>query len=182
MEEIWKDIPNYEGLYQASNFGKIRSYPRKGTRIKNDFYILQGGVNKKGYKQIILRKNNIPKTISLHRLIAKTFIPNLDNKSQINHIDGNKLNNKVENLEWIDNLENMRHSIKIGLRDEAIKKLKYINCKKINQYDINNNFIKQWNSIIEIQRELKIPNQNISKVCQHKRKTAGGYIWEYANN
>ena len=180
MEEIWKDIPNYEGLYQASNLGRIRSLPRKGTRTKEWHILKYNTKNQKHYCHIGLCKNGKSKTISLHRLIATTFIPNPNNLPQVNHKDGNKENNNVNNLEWVTNQENMIHSYKTGLRENSIKELVERNKRKINQYDLDGNFIKQWDSIKEAQDNLKIPNQNIVKVCQGKRHTAGGYIWQYS--
>lgn len=178
-EEIWKDIPGYEDLYQASNLGRIRSIPRKGTKTKNIHIIKYNTKNSKHYCHCGLCKNGKSKTISVHRIIALTFMPNPDNLPQVNHIDGNKENNKVSNLEWISNLENIKHSYKIGLRKEQVEKLRNINKRKVNQYDLDGNFIKQWDGIIDIQNELNIANQNIIKVCQHKRNKAGGYKWEY---
>ena len=94
MKEIWKDIPNYEGLYQASNLGRIKSIPRNGT-IKKE-RILKQTLDTTGYLTIGLHKDNKAKKVNVHRLIAKTFIPNINNYNVINHIDGNKTNNKIE--------------------------------------------------------------------------------------
>lgn len=178
-KEIWKPIKDYEGLYEVSNFGRIRSLPRQGTHSKNIHIISQNNKNSKGYWHCGLTKKGKQKTLSVHRLVAEAFIPNNDNLPQVNHIDGNKLNNNVNNLEWCTNIYNMQHSIKLGLRDKVFKKLALINSKKIDQYSKNGIFIKTWNSIAEIERELNICNQNICKVCQGKRHTAGGYIWKY---
>lgn len=126
----------------------------------------------KGYLGVRLYKNNEGKTIKIHRLVAEHFIPKEEGKEQVNHIDGNKENNKVENLEWCNQKENMQHSYKIGLRKNVVK--------PINQYDKNGNFIKKWESIMQAERELKIYNTNISACCLGKKKSAGGYIWKFA--
>lgn len=188
MIEIWKDIPSYEGYYQASNLGKIKSLKRIIMRKDGKPYLqkeqlLKPGRNRKGYLHCNLTKNFKQTNISVHRLVAITFIDNPNNLPQINHIDGNKENNSVDNLEWISNYDNMQHSIITGIRNvkKITDNLKKVNSRKVNQYDLDGNFIKAWDSIKDIQMELKIPNQNISKVCQGKRKKAHNYIFKYAD-
>ncbi len=107
MMEIWREIPGYDGLYLASNTGKIKSFSRykEGKELSGD------KLNKKGYKRVNIKN----KAYLLHRLIALTFIPNPYNKEQINHIDSNKLNNSIENLEWVSNQENRDHAVKNNL-------------------------------------------------------------------
>ena len=186
-KEIWKNIEEYENYYQVSNYGKVKSLKRIIIRSDNKPYLqkeqlLKPGKTKKGYLQVVLTKEFKTKPCRVHRLVAQAFIPNPNNLPQVNHIDGNKENNNVSNLEWVSNYDNMQHSIKTGLRD--IKKITNIlyesNRRPIIQYDINGNFIKKWNSIKDVEVQLNIPNQNIIKVCQNKRHTAGGYKWEYA--
>ena len=158
MTEEWKDIKDYEGLYQISNLGNIKSL------IKNK--ILKPYINKKnGYSYIGLHKNKKIEVIRIHKLVATHFIPNLNNFPVINHKNGIRNDNRVDNLEWCTQKYNITYSL----------------GKKISQYNINNNFIKEWNSAMEIERNLKISNSNINKCCQNKRKTAGGYIWKYSN-
>lgn len=131
-----------------------------------------------------LSKNFKEATKKVHRLVAMAFIPNPNNLPQVNHKDGNKLNNCVDNLEWITNYDNMQHSIITGLRDT--KKISKIATQKqkrpINQYDLQGNFIKKWCSIQSVEDELNICGRNIIKVCQGKRHSAGGYAWEYAKS
>lgn len=121
MEEIWHDIKGYEGLYQVSNYGNIKSMSRIRQGKKNRFYstkkrILKPHFNKKrGYYQVILMKNGVIKLFTCHRLVAKTFLINIRNKKYVNHINGNKLDNKVENLEWCTHSENIVHAYKNNL-------------------------------------------------------------------
>ena len=152
MLEIWKDIPNYEGLYQASNTGFIRN-----SRTNK---ILKPRIDKNGYFKHILYIKGVPKEFRTHRLIALTFIENSKNLLQINHIDENKQNNCIDNLEWVDAKTNNNHAtrnkrISVGVQKNSKK-------KSVNQYDLNGNLIKTWNSLREIERELNIYHNILS--------------------
>ena len=160
--EIWKDIEGYDG-YQISTLGRVKSLKGRNERI------LKVGTNHKGYKYVMLSKNNVPKMFTVHKLVANAFIKNTQNKPQINHIDGNKANNEVGNLEYCTNRENQLHAFKTGLHK----------TKKINQYDLQRNFIKTWDNISTIKKELKIDISHIGQCCKNIRKTANGFIWEY---
>lgn len=177
MQEIWKDVVGYEGLYKVSNLGNVISLNyRKTNKPKKLSY----NVNHKGYLDVHLTKNRTSKHKIIHRLVALAFIPNPNNLPQINHIDGNKQNNNVNNLEWCDNSQNQKHAYKLGLK----KKLFGIDSPKhtkIYQYDLNGNFIKTWNYIKEASETLNICQSNISLCCIGSYKSAGGYIWRYAN-
>jgi hypothetical protein len=106
--EIWKDIKGYEKYYEISNLGNVR---RKS-------YLLSTNKTYDGYQAITLCANKTQKTKTIHRLVAETFIENIENKPQVNHIDGNKSNNKLENLEWMTSSENVKHALKLGLKDK----------------------------------------------------------------
>lgn len=124
-------------------------------------------VNENGYIRVYV--NN--KTFTLHRLVALTFLENPENKQQVNHKYGNKLNNCVENLEFITNKENQIHKIHNGLGNN--------HTRKIGQYDLSGNLIKKFNSIISASKEMNVGKSNICGVLNNKRKTAGGFIWKY---
>lgn len=112
-KEIWKDIDGYEGLYQVSNLGNVKSLTNRSNHKEEK--ILKLNTNGK-YYLVNICKNTKKKTLLIHRLVAKAFIDNPNNLPQINHINGNKLDNRVENLEWCTCRENIIHSIKTGLR------------------------------------------------------------------
>ena len=118
MEEIWKEIPNYEGYFEVSTLGNFRSkdriikYKQSGTR-NYPGKSLKVEVMQDGYSRIVLMKEGVKKRYMCHRLVAETYIPNPDNKPYVNHIDGNRSNNCVENLEWCTQSENERHSVDV---------------------------------------------------------------------
>ena len=119
--EIWKDLAEYEGLYQVSNTGIVKSYDRKVSCKSGATRLCKGKIlkqfeNERGYLCVVLTKDKKSKIAKVHRLVAKTFLDNFDNKPQVNHIDGDKRNNNIGNLEWVTNSENMLHAYAIGLR------------------------------------------------------------------
>lgn len=167
--EIWKDIPGYEGKYQVSNFGNVKSL--NYHRTKNEKF-LTGKIDKDGYRVILLSRNQKKKSVSVHRLVAEAFIPNLNNKPEVNHKDRDKQNNVVSNLEWVTSFENTQHCIRSGRKTHK---------KPVLQFTKNNEFIASWDSIAEASLSTGIKHSNISACC-NKRKwynTAGGYIWRY---
>ena len=171
MQEIWKDVKGYEGLYQVSNIGRIKSLPRKTNNQYNNGLIRKLVIRNNGYYFINLYKNNKSKLFTVHRLVAIAFLCNPNNLPCVNHIDGNKLNNNVNNLEWCTYHENEIHAF--------LKKLKKPIYKKVNQYDMEGNFIKTWNSIKEAQLFYK--TTHIGECCRGVRNQTKNYIWKYVN-
>ena len=130
MKEIWKDIKGYEGMYQVSNLGRVRSLK---YRDKKGIHILKEYTNKNGYKVIDLYFKG-KKTCNIHRLVAKAFIPNPNNLPQVNHMDGNKTNNNINNLEWCSIKDNAIHAYKIGLYKSKKIGKRPVYCKEENKY------------------------------------------------
>lgn len=177
MNEVWKDIEWYEWVYQISNLGRVKSLKFWKERIlkpqKNNCWYL-----------FIWLKNNFKKHLTVHRIVAKHFIPNTENKPQVNHKNWIKTDNRVENLEWMTVWENAIHSYDV-LWNKNIYFWKIWKDSpfsiKVNQYTMEWVFIKTWDSIADITRSIWIHNTNISKCCLWKRKTTWKYIWKFAN-
>ena len=183
MQEIWKPIKEYEGFYSVSNLGRVRSEKRisranmhggKKT-LKEVMKNIRTG--KRGYKYVNLYTGKHYKSFTIHRLLAIHFILNPENLPCVNHIDGDKLNNDLCNLEWCSYSKNNQHAIDTGLRD--YKKI----SKRVAQMNLAGDIIKVHNSMMDAQRELGIGNTQISSCCRGRygHKTAGGFRWCYIN-
>lgn len=171
MKEIWKEV-NYCNEYQISNLGNFKKGKKK----------INGWVEKTGYKAVYIKG----KRYTIHRLVAEHFIDKVIGKNVVNHKDGNKLNNKFDNLEWCTQKENVQHAFKTGLMDNAMKiiPLMKVRAKRIGQFDEQNKFIREFKGSVEAQKELnkngiKVNARNIRSVCEGKRQKAGGYYWRY---
>lgn len=160
--EIWKDITGWENLYKISNLGNVYS-------CKSDMILKPS--NKKGYLVVKLQNYKRKKTVPIHRLVASAFIPNPENKKEVNHIDCNKENNNVNNLEWCTRQENHYHKCLNGLNktEQAVEK----NKKPI--ILINNN--KRYESMMDACRDLGLSVANVSRVCNHKLPHTKGYVF-----
>lgn len=142
--------------------------------------ILKNAINKYGYHFVYLSKNNNCKPYTIHRLVALAFIPNIENKKEVNHKNGIKSDNKVSNLEWCTCHENILHAYKIGLKKSAIPKVKMRKyAARVGAYHKNNKLFRVFDSILDAERKLNIKNSNIVACCKGRQKTAGGYIWKY---
>lgn len=184
--EIWKTIDGYED-YQVSNYGRVKSLNYNKTKQEQ---ILKQTTNNNGYQLVVLYKYGKPKTFSVHRLVANAFIDNSNNLPQVNHKDENPSNNHVENLEWCD----CKYNINYGTRNEkASKALSGENCylfgklgkdnpkaKQVIQLTLENEVVRKWDSMMDIQREFTYNIGNISACCNNKRKSANGYKWQFA--
>lgn len=185
--EIWKDINGYVGLYKISNKGIVKSLPK--IRYLKDKILVQDFTS--CYARVRLFSNGKGKFLLVHRLVALNFLENKNNKTQVNHIDGNKRNNNLENLEWTTKSENSRHAWRTGLMENT-RKASVINGKKlaegkyykdkersIYQFDKSNKLMNEFNSISQASRQLKINLGNIASNCRGERKSSGGYIFKF---
>ena len=193
--EIWKDIKGYEGYYQVSNYGRVKSLDRYVEYNTGYMYFKKGKIinlpkYSNGYYFVCLSKDNVQKQIMVHRLVAQAFIPNPHNYPCVNHKDENKQNNFVwvnedgtvdlekSNLEWCTHQYNDNY----GSRPKRLSE-KLINnnklSKRIQQYTLEGLFIKEYPSGMDIKRKLGFDSTCISRVCNGYREQAYGYIWKY---
>lgn len=172
---MWKAIKGYEGYYEVNPNGEIRSLDRQVNYKNNKKRVIKSQIkkqtlNEKGYLKITLWKDHKEETKEVQRIVAETFIENPNNLPQVNHIDGNKTNNKVKNLEWCSEKDNSIHRTKI------LKK----GIKTIIQFDLNNKCVGLYESLKEASIKTGIKSCSISNVINLRRKTAGGYYWTLA--
>lgn len=172
-KEVWKDIPGYEGCYQISSLGRVRSLDRTVvySNGQKHFYkgiVLKPGKGKTGY--LTVRLGNHGREAGVHRLVAEVFIPNPDKKKDVNHINGDKADNRKENLEWVTRQENMEHCKKILKKQTGRAPIKVV-CIESG---------KIYNSISEAAAETGASISHISTIINKKdtRTISGGYHWE----
>ncbi len=187
MKEKWLDISLFKGLYQISNKGRIRSLNRKIVCKNNIVQLRKGKILKpskssSGYLCIPLSNNGRIHNMFIQRLVMINFCPLSNYKGfEVNHIDGNKLNNYLDNLEWNTHSQNIKHSYDFLKRTSPNKgKLGILNHSslKVLQFDLNNNLIKEWNSMADYERETGKRARDISAVINGRQKTAHGYNWK----
>lgn len=172
-EEIWKSIPRYNGAYLISNFGNMKSAERlcyhgdKPWLVKER--LLSKVVGHSGYIEYQVTYNKKHRSEKAHRLVAEAFIPNPEGKPFINHINGIKTDNRVENLEWCTNQENILHAYHHRLIER---------CKRIAQYDLEGNLIKIWETSGDIERAGIATKSHIWEACHGKRSQHHGYVWK----
>lgn len=177
MKEEWKDIVGFEGLYQISNMGRVKSLNyRKTGREK----IRKACKNSDGYLYLCLYKNNKAKYYTIHILVAQAFIPNPYNLPQINHIDENKENNHVDNLEWITCKENINHGTH-NKRSAENRRNDPKRSKPVIAIDKVTGLIVEFPSAREAERVLRIDQSSITKCCKGRLKSTGGFAWYYAD-
>lgn len=177
MDEIWKDVVGFEGRYMVSNFGNVKSLRYRGH---NEEKIMRTVRHHSGYSIITLGKKP-RKNYSVHILVAEAFVDNPCKKPYINHIDGNKSNNRADNLEWVTAKENTQHAIRTGLRDPYNIPRRYgedhYASKPVYQFDIYGNFIKKWGGQSEAARAMGCKSCTIWSRVDNPGMTAKGYVW-----
>lgn len=178
----FKEIAEYEGLYKVSDSGYVLSAPQALNRCGGIFLrgekILKPTVNQ-GRAFVLLYKNGKAKRCSIHRLVAKAFIPNPDNKPEVNHIDGNPLNNHVSNLEWATRIENQRHAYATGL-NKGVQKNDPIRSKPVIKLTVSGAEIETYPSASEAARQNNVAPSNINHAIKQNTHSNGHY-WKYAN-
>lgn len=183
--EIWKDINGFEGLYKVSSLGRVKSLGNGKSTCTNykQERILKANIKKNGYVHIKLNKNGKRYYYSIHRLVADNFLINHENKREVNHKDGNKLNNELSNLEWVTTSENQKHAyqkcLQVAIKDKDNKQ-----SISIVQLNLDGTFVKKWDSIKQVKREIGLNSFGIIKCCKKEKryKTAYGYKWEYVHS
>ena len=182
MIEEWRDIKGFEGRYQVSNKGRVRSLPRYVSNHTGKLFvkgkILKQRPDFKGYMRIDIKDNDGKKKYKgVRRLVAETFIDNPLNKPQVNHIDGIKENNSVENLEWVTNSENQKHAYCLGLNRVTGRAGKP--PKRVIKLSSDGQVIEIFNSIAEAGKSVNARSSNIGECCRGHKKTAYGYRWKF---
>lgn len=173
MKEIWKSIDGYYGLYEVSNLGRVKN---------NNGLIMAQKPSKDKYVRILLRNNKKYKSEYVHILVARAFIPNPQNKPEVNHIDANKSNNRVDNLEWVTRSENHWHAVEHGLKPICPTKGKYGSdnpcTKPVLQYDLDGNLIREWRSRIDAAKFYGCHKSSITNCVNGYKKTCKGFVWK----
>lgn len=196
-QEIWKEVPGYEGYYMISNFGIVKSaerYVPQGNSMRHvKEHIKKMSINRYGYPCVTLCREKKSRTIPIHTLLAKVFIPNPENKPFVDHIDTDKTNYSLSNLRWVTPKENANNVLtmqhcrentyisEVANRSNKTKLLKNtINApKKVYQYTIDGDFVAEYQSAAEASRKTGIMSTAIGRVCLGRTYSAGGYIWSF---
>lgn len=174
-EEIWKDIKGWEGLYQVSNLGRVRSLPKGGHK---ETITMNCGHDSCGYFQAKLSAKGVQKSYKVHRLVALAFIPNPKKYKEINHKDENKENNEVTNLEWCDRSYNLNYgsypsNMRLKMTNRKDK------SKHVCQYTKDGKYIRDWVSSKEVERQCGYNRSNICACCRGTRRYAYGFVWKF---
>ena len=173
--EVWKDVLGFEGLYQAGTLGNVRRLAwETNNQYSNKEFLLKPQTNTHNYRFVTLYKDGKHKQLILARVIWEAFNGPIPKGMQVNHINEDKSDNRLENL----NLMTCKDNINWGTRNERVAKSKSI---PILQLDMDNNLVKEWASAVDVENELGISRSHISRCCKHQygRKSAGGFKWKY---
>lgn len=176
--EKWKPVKDFEGLYEVSDKGRVRSVPRTiqrkgGGTMTYKGKVLKPDVTKQGYLKVYLSKNSKKKNCLVHRLVAEAFIPNPKGYEQVNHKNTDKADNAVSNLEWTTNLQNYVHAEKNGLRPANLR------AKRVAQYTLDGKLVAEYESLSRCSKATGIKDSRIGDVCHGRRHTAHGYKFKF---
>ena len=186
MIEVWRDIPGFEGCYQISNLGRLKSF-----KVYPNGYILSVTNSDGGYLRFVLSaKGRKSKSVKIHRLVAETFIPNPQKLPEVNHIDGNKQNNVIDNLEWCTHQHNIIHSMTVlhpHQNDGLVYYNRFVKTKRIVQMDLESNLIAVYANAADAEKATGVCARNILQVANRTpfnekglvRKTAGHFKWAF---
>lgn len=183
--EIWKPVQGYEGFYEVSNEGNVRSiavWSHKYQRVlkRKIPTIKVQDTTIEGYKRVLLSLYGVHKHCAVHRLVAMAFLDNGNNLPEVNHKDENPANNKVDNLEWCTRKYNANYgTLPQRISERCTNDIRI--SKPVIQLTINGEFVKRYPSIKEASRQTGAPDEVITRVCKGKAKTSGGYIWAYCD-
>ena len=180
----WKCIDGWDG-YEINQNGEVRSYRNNYGNIIKIPHIIKPQLNNNGYYTVHLHSKTKRKILTVHRLVAITYIPNPNKKPQVNHKNGIKTDNRIENLEWVTCSENIRHAFNTGLKfpSKSIYYLGHIpvTCKIVNKFSLNGEFLEQYKSLHDAERNTGINCSHICDSISGKRNMAGGFKWSYSN-
>ena len=184
MKEEWRSVAGYEGLYEVSSFGRVRSVDREvrnrgGVALKRG-RVLSQKVMKSGRKSVNLWKNNTGSMYLVNRLVAVAFLPNPDGLPEVNHKDEVVDNNRVDNLEWCTRKYNANYGTG-KFRAAAKMRGRSFNEKPVDQYALDGTFIKRHDSAMKAARDTGVTNSSIGRCANGRYKTAGGFIWKWSN-
>lgn len=180
MEEVWKDVVGYEGFYQVSNLGRVKSLPRLHKYV-HGYYMAKERIlsprvcgKQREYLSVALHVDGKTKQYKIHRLVATAFIPNPYGYNEVNHKDENKGNNKMDNLEWCSRSYNVNYGCRIEKQRKAM-------FKPVVAYSKSNKIVMEFNSIVDASKFAKVDATNISRACKKEGRISGGYLWKYKN-
>ena len=186
-EEIWKPVVGFEGRYDVSNMGRVRSLINNCENLRAEPKIRKLTLGKSGYFYVVLWDHGNNKVLRVHRMVAEAFLEKPDNAECVNHVNGIKTDNRVENLEWCTLSENTLHAIRLGLVVDPASHFHtkgrhgkdHPTSKPVEQYTLDGEFIGEYESCVEAANRLGFVANNIQRCAHGKRRTAHGYRWKY---